>query len=183
MLRNRTEVCIVAWFGSFGYRTITVRIFSQAKSFDNKKILNVPRYCKKAKKRKNVEKFLLMKKIAKISMEYRSHFLFKYSSLSVTFDSSLRHKMFSSLFNVCDETKRSPFLLSLKIYHLSRSINSYEAIDITDSCSMQDMCKIWTKRTTSFSQILCGSVAVDAMSTWLSLFGFLTCSFVQCLVS
>ena len=114
MLRNRTEVCIVAWFGSFGYRTITVRIFSQAKSFDNKKILNVPRYCKKAKKQKNVEKFLLMTKIAKISMEYRSHFLFKYSSLSVTFDSSRRHKMFSSLFNVCDETKRSPFLLSLK---------------------------------------------------------------------
>ena len=113
MLRNRTEVCIVAWFGSFGYRTFTVRMFSQAKSFDNKKNLNVPRYCKKAKKRKNVEKFLLMKKVAKISMEYRSHFLFKYSNLSVTFDSSRRHKMFSS-FNVCDETKRSPFLLSLK---------------------------------------------------------------------
>ena len=36
-----------------------MRIFSQAKSFDNKKILNVPRYCKKAKKRKNVENALI----------------------------------------------------------------------------------------------------------------------------
>ena len=183
MLRNRTEVCIVAWFGSFGYRANTVRIFSQAKSFDNKKILNVPRYCKKAKKRKNVEKFLLMTKIAKISMEYRSHFLFKYSSLSVTFDSSRRHKMFFLFIQRLWRNEKITFLTEPKIYHLSRSVNPYEAIDITDSCSMQDMCKIWTKRTTSFSQILCGSVAVDAMSTWLSLFGFLTCSFVQCLVS
>ena len=97
-----------------------MRIFSQVESFENKEILNVPWYSKKAKKQKNVENFLLMKKIAK----YRFHILLKYSSFSinnhkysfnVTFDSLRRHKMFSSLSNVCDEMKRSPFLLKFTI--------------------------------------------------------------------
>ena len=50
--------------------------------------------------------------------------------------------MFSSLSNVCDEMKKITFLT--EIYHLLRSVNPYETIDITDPCSMQDMCKIWT---------------------------------------
>ena len=84
-------------------------------------------------------------------MKYRFHILLKYSSFSinnhkysfnVTFDSSRRHKMFSSLSNVCDEMKKITFLT--EIYHLLRSVNPYETIDITDPCSMQDMCKIWT---------------------------------------
>ena len=43
-----------------------MRIISHTESFENKEILNVPRYSKKAKKQKNVVMFLLMKKIAKI---------------------------------------------------------------------------------------------------------------------
>ena len=54
----------------------SLRIFSQAESFENKEILNVPWYSKKAKKQKNVENFLLMKKIAKIFNEVQiSHFV------------------------------------------------------------------------------------------------------------
>ena len=49
---------------------------SQAESFENKEILNVPWYSKKAKKQKNVENFLLLKKIAKIFNEVQiSHFV------------------------------------------------------------------------------------------------------------
>ena len=83
-------------------------------------------------------------------MKYRFHFLLKYSSFSinnhkysfnVTFDSSRRQNVFLFIQRLWRNEKIN-FLT--EIYHLLGSVNTYETIDITDPCSMQDMCKIWT---------------------------------------
>ena len=113
-------------------------------------------------------------------MKYRFHILLKYSSFSinnhkysfnVTFDSLRRHKMFSSLSNVCDEMKRSPFLLKFTISCVPLTHMRLLTLLILAACRI---CAKYERR----EQL--ASVAVDAASTLLSLFEFLARSLVQC---
>ena len=112
---------------------------------------------RRQKSKRMLKTFYYWKKLPKFSMKYRFHILLKYSSFSinnhkysfdVTFDSSRRHKMFSSLSNVCDEMKRSPFLLKFTISCVPLTHMRLLKLLILAAC--RSMCKIWTWRTTSF---------------------------------
>ena len=125
-------------------------------------------------------------------MKYRFYILLKYSSFSinnhkysfdVTFDSSRRHKMFSSLSNVCNEMKRSPFLLKFTISCVPLTHMRLLTLLILAACRIcakYERREQLASRRFSVALWLCGSVAVDAVSTLLSLFGFLARSLVQC---